>query len=75
MLPDDRPVEDLVLLAQVLCGHRIDATGGGLEPVEPGALRDAWQSLRDKYPADFVASPEEISTWHREVDRWRAAAE
>ncbi len=75
LLPDDRPVKDLVLLAQVLCGHTIGATGGGLEPVEPGALRDAWQSLRDKYPDDFVASPEDLSAWHREVDRLRAEAE
>jgi WD40 repeat protein/serine/threonine protein kinase len=53
--PDDRPVEDLVLLARVLCGHRIDATGGNLEPVEPDILRDTWLKLREKYPDDFQA--------------------
>jgi hypothetical protein len=82
LLPDDRPVEDLILLAQVLCGHRIDATGASLVPVKPRALRDAWQSLRDKYPADFVPSPEDLFTWHREeadacerLEQWNDAIE
>ena len=64
--PDDRPIEDLVLLSQVLCGHRIDATGASLVPVDPLALRDAWQDLRRKYPDEFVATPKDLFTWHRE---------
>lgn len=70
-------MEDLTLLAQVLCGHRIDDTGGRLDPVAPRELRDAWQSLRDKYPSDFAASPKDLFTWHRaeadtcaRVGRW-----
>ena len=75
--PDDRSIEDLALLAQVLCGHRIDDTGGRLDPVDPRELRDTWQSLRDKYPSDFFALPKDLFTWHRagadtcaRVGRW-----
>ena len=64
--PDRRPIEDLELLAQVLCGHRIDETGGRLDPVDPGELRNAWQNLRDKYPSEFVVSPNDLFAWHRE---------
>ena len=75
--PDDRPIEDLVLLAQVLCGHRIDDNGGRLDPIDPRELQDAWKSLRDKYPSEFGASPKDLFAWHREqantcarVERW-----
>jgi hypothetical protein len=42
----------VLLLAQLLSGQRIDATGG-LVPVGPAAFRHAWQMLRSKYPQDF----------------------
>ncbi|MBI4325770.1 MAG: protein kinase [Chloroflexi bacterium] len=52
---DERPVEDLVKLAQLLAGHKLDANGG-LTPLEPTVLSNAWQTLRAKYPHQF-ASP------------------
>jgi hypothetical protein len=42
LTPDDRPVETLILHAQVLAGSRIDAEHGVL-PLEGNSLRSAWQ--------------------------------
>jgi WD40 repeat protein/serine/threonine protein kinase len=50
---DDRPAEDLLLLAHLLAGGQIHETGGFL-PLEPDALHHAWQELRAKYPRDFA---------------------
>ncbi len=49
---DDRPVPDLVLLAQLLSASRFDAKGG-LVRLEPAELKAAWQMLRSKYPDEF----------------------
>jgi WD40 repeat protein len=54
--PDTRPIEDLVALAQLVGGQRIDATGGAV-PLTLEELRKAWEALRAKYPEDFSASP------------------
>jgi WD40 repeat protein/serine/threonine protein kinase len=61
--PDPRPLEDLVLLAQVLSTQRVDATDGLVE-VEPAAQRRALDELRSRYPADFTASVPEARAWH-----------
>jgi WD40 repeat protein/serine/threonine protein kinase len=50
---DERPAADLVLLAQVLAGSRVDASGVFL-PLELERLRDAWSRLRQNYPAEFA---------------------
>jgi WD40 repeat protein/serine/threonine protein kinase len=50
--PDGRPVADLVLLADLLSGHRIDATGGYV-PLGAGELCETWQKLRSRYPGEF----------------------
>jgi WD40 repeat protein len=50
---DERPTADLVLLAQLLSGSKMDASDG-LRPLEPEALYGAWQALRSEYPDDFV---------------------
>jgi hypothetical protein len=62
--PDSRPLEDLVLLAQVLSGKRVDATDGLVE-VEPAAQGRALEELRSRYPADFAASVPEALAWHQ----------
>src|SRR5262249_59179710 len=62
--PDPRPLEDLVLLAQVLSVQRVDATDG-LVDVEPAAQRRALEELRSRYPADFAGSAPEALAWHR----------
>jgi WD40 repeat protein len=62
--PDQRPLEDLVLLAQVLSTQRVDATDGLVE-VEPSAQRRAIEELRARYPADFAAPVPEVLAWHQ----------
>jgi WD40 repeat protein len=44
---EDRSVPDCLLQAQLLTGHRLDASGG-LIPLEPAAFRRIWQRLRAK---------------------------
>jgi WD40 repeat protein len=52
-LPSDpRPVADIRLHAQLLCGQRLDATGA-LEPLPLLTLSNTWQTLRTKYPERF----------------------
>jgi WD40 repeat protein/serine/threonine protein kinase len=63
-VPDARPVEDLVLLAQLVSGKRVDVRDGLVE-VEPAAQRRALEELRSRYPADFAASVPEAIAWHR----------
>src|SRR5262249_26212773 len=63
--PDPRPLEDLVLLAQVLSTKRVDATDGLVE-VEPATQRRALEELRSRYPADFAGSVSEALAWHQQ---------
>jgi WD40 repeat protein/serine/threonine protein kinase len=62
--PDPRPLEDLVLLAQVLSAQRLDATDGLVE-VEAAAQRRALEELRYRYPADFACSVPGTLAWHQ----------
>jgi WD40 repeat protein len=50
--PDNRPLEDLVLLSQVLSSHRLDETGV-LVPMDADQFRPAWEALRARYPDEF----------------------
>jgi WD40 repeat protein/serine/threonine protein kinase len=61
---DPRPLEDLVLLAQVLSGKRVDAADG-LVDVEPATQRRALEALRSRYPADFAISAPAALAWHQ----------
>jgi WD40 repeat protein len=45
--PENRPVEDLVLLAQLYSGHRLDPIAG-LVQVDTKRLQLAWKKLREK---------------------------
>jgi len=60
---DDRPVADLVLLAQMLAVGRIDASGN-VVPLRLQELTRAWNFLRGKYPEQFAATTSEIVAWH-----------
>jgi WD40 repeat protein/Flp pilus assembly protein TadD len=62
--PDERPLEDLRKMAQMLAGHRIDEKRDVM-PLDPVAQRSIWQTLRERYPESFEASPEEVQIWHR----------
>jgi WD40 repeat protein/serine/threonine protein kinase len=52
---ENRPLEDLRLLAGLLSARKIAENGGGLEPVDTATLSNAWRTLRAKYPGEFGA--------------------
>jgi WD40 repeat protein len=60
---DERPVADLVLLAQMLAVGRIDS-GGNVVPLQLDELTHLWLVLRQKYPEQFSATPAEVVAWH-----------
>lgn len=62
---DGHPVEDLVLLAQMLAVGRVDAAGN-VVPLERQQLTDAWQALSRKHPEQFRATAAETVAWHRQ---------
>jgi tetratricopeptide (TPR) repeat protein len=64
LAPDNRPAEDLGLLAEALAGHRIDDTGGYVS-LDLARFRKIWQVLRDRRPQDFAAPPGHQVAWHR----------
>ncbi len=77
---DERPVEDLRLLAQLLAGHRIDSTSS-LVPLEAEAFQKDWNTIRTRYPKDFTPLPEMKLAWHEReakrsetAQRWALAA-
>jgi WD40 repeat protein/serine/threonine protein kinase len=53
---EDRPLADLVLVAQVLAGVEMRAPGIFV-PLEPAQFRRDWATLWSKYPRDFLSSP------------------
>jgi len=54
--PDERPATDLMALAKLLAGSRIDPTRG-LFPLRPAELQPVWRDLRARYPADLAPAP------------------
>jgi WD40 repeat protein/tetratricopeptide (TPR) repeat protein len=62
--PDNRPLPDLLLRAQLQASRRIDRTGGAVT-VTPEELRQAWQTLRSKYPRELVSTPEQTLAWYQ----------
>ena len=68
LTPDARPAADLVRLAQLVAGCRLD-DGEDLQPLASHELLAAWQELRQKYPDDFHVTPDEIEDWHQEAAR------
>jgi WD40 repeat protein len=56
LAPDERPVEDLIQLTQILAGQALDATSGGFEPVAMTDLRQVWPKMRARYPQEFRPS-------------------
>jgi WD40 repeat protein len=70
---DERPVEDLVLLAQLLSGSRVEKRG--TMPLEAAEQARAWEELRGRYPESFTASPAEVRAWGQELQSLRKEAE
>jgi WD40 repeat protein/Flp pilus assembly protein TadD len=75
----EQPTEDLVKLAQLLSGTRIDDSRGAM-PVEPAELGELWQDLSGRYPELFVPPAADVLAWHRHTAlacvrgrRWESA--
>jgi len=60
---EERPIQDLTLIAQLLSAHRLQP-GLGLRPVESSELETTWQTLHEKYPAEFTSVPNSDFAWH-----------
>ncbi len=63
--PYQRPAEDMVKLAQLHAGQRLDDQGG-LAPLTTAELHALWNELHAKYPDEFTVSPEAVMAWHVE---------
>jgi hypothetical protein len=59
---DERPVTDLVKLAQLYSGRRLDEKGGAV-PLDGDELKAIWRELRARYPQEFSASPYAVAEW------------
>jgi tetratricopeptide (TPR) repeat protein len=67
--PNPLPAEDLVRLAGVLTGARVDRTGA-LVPFDAEDAIRAWRELPVKYPGRFTTPPDQARAWHhREAER------
>ncbi len=61
---NDRPARDLLLMAAMLSGQRIDTTGG-VVPLQPEELLSTWQTLRTKYAGNLATTPAAALVWHQ----------
>jgi WD40 repeat protein len=56
--------QDLLWLAELLSGTRIDETGG-FRPLDQYALMERWSALKRHIPALFIDSPMTVLQWHQ----------
>jgi WD40 repeat protein len=61
---DERPYEDLVLLAQLL-NQQKNRAGQSPETFTTAEVRGIWEKLRAKYPESFTSSSVDDYEWHR----------
>ncbi len=60
---ETRPTADLLKLAQVYAGHKIDDTGG-LQPLDVEKELIPWyHEMKAKYPEEFIPKYEDIRRW------------
>ncbi len=65
-LPTDaRPAADLIKLAHLYAGGRVD-DAGGFVPLTHDETKTLFAELSAKYPADFTVPPARAAAWHRE---------
>jgi WD40 repeat protein/tetratricopeptide (TPR) repeat protein len=62
--PDERPAEDLLLLAQLLTQQK-NRAGQSPEALSTEEVVAAWEKLRTKYPESFSSSAVDDYEWHR----------
>jgi WD40 repeat protein len=63
LAPDGRPAGEVLELAQLLSGHRLDGLTVAALPADEA--KKAWDALRSRSPADFTPSPERTLAWAR----------
>jgi WD40 repeat protein/tetratricopeptide (TPR) repeat protein/tRNA A-37 threonylcarbamoyl transferase component Bud32 len=63
---DNRPVEDLEKLTNLLTGKQLDGNDD-LTPLPSGDLPKLWQKLDNKYPQNFHISPADELAGHRRL--------
>jgi hypothetical protein len=56
LTPDDRPMEELVLLARMLAGRSLDV-GGGLVPLEFSEFQALWERVRPQPEREAGGKP------------------
>src|SRR5207247_6927414 len=61
---DERPVDNLIMLAGLLSGNSVTPAGQLTRP-QSESLEMTWCRLRVKHRSDFVVSDEEIMAWHQ----------
>jgi hypothetical protein len=57
------PVRDLLSLAELLSGNRIDETGG-FRPLDSDALMERWSGLKRANASALMDSPAAVEAWH-----------
>ena len=60
---NDRPSADLIRLAEVYQGWRIDSFGG-FSTIPADEFRILWDDMHERYPFDFAVSAESRRLWH-----------
>jgi WD40 repeat protein/serine/threonine protein kinase len=65
MRPDERAGEDLVKLAQLYAGQRLDEQDG-LVRLTDAEAKTLWTQLRARYPEEFAVRPEAVVEWRLE---------
>jgi WD40 repeat protein/serine/threonine protein kinase len=61
---DERPTDDLIRLAKVLHGYRLDRFGG-FSAIPNDDFRALCRAAEDRYVADFAVSDAARAAWHR----------
>jgi WD40 repeat protein/tetratricopeptide (TPR) repeat protein len=66
--PDDRPVKDLVALAQLLSG-RVVQEAGGFTTLSAGKSRQLWETMKANFPEEFAppSRKELLAWWERQA--------
>jgi WD40 repeat protein len=62
--PDKRPVEDLFVLANLLCASPLNEDQDQVSDQSSVGAQTTWRRLRSIYPSSFIASKAEIARWH-----------
>ncbi len=63
--PDERSLDDLIRMTEILSGTRVDDTGTAV-PILTSELQEAHEALLSKAPGTFTATPQQVLGWHHQ---------